>query len=126
MKLVAKPPSVVLKEMFTSDVVVTESFIKNVAQKVLLPCNEVQIWLEHLKVIIENRKRGAAKAAATPRAKKAALSAPSPATPSAPSPATGPSSATWFCGKCGRDYEETDETELWIACNKCDMWYNCV
>ena len=114
--------------MFSSDVVVTESFA---AQKVLLPCHEVQMWLEHLKVIIENRKRGAAKAAATRRAKRATQSNPylplnlpplslCPLLPqSVPSPATGPSSATeWFCGTCGRDYEEeTEETETWIACD---------
>ena len=136
MKLVAKPPSIALKEMFSSDVVVTESFIKNAAQKVLLPCHEVQMWLEHLKVIIENHKRGAAKAAATRRAKKAAQSIPltatqstptrstptqslpSVATQSVPSSVTGPSSATeWFCGTCGCDYEETEETETWIACD---------
>lgn len=108
-KLVAKPPSIALK-MFSSDVLVTESFMKNTAQKVLLPCHEVQMWLEHLKVIIENRKRGAAKAAATHRAKRAAQFIPLPATQSTPTQSlpsvatqcvpssTGPSSATeWFC-----------------------------
>lgn len=129
MKLVAKPPSIALKK-FSSDVVVTESFIKNTAQKELLPCHEVQMWLEHLKVIIENWKRGADKAAATRCAKKAAQFIPLPATQSTPTQSlpsvatqcvpssTGPSSATeWFCGTCGRDYEETGETETWIA------WY---
>ncbi len=139
-KSVVKPPFVVpfvvLKELFsqqTADSVITENFIKKAAEQVLLPCNEVQIWLKCLKVIIENRKISAAKAAATRRAKRVTWSAPSPgtdplsATLFAPSPATGPSSAEqWFCGKCGREYEEeTEKTEFWIACDTNYTWYHC-
>ena len=33
-------------------------------------------------------------------------------------------STGYHCGKCGKDYmEETDEPELWIACDLCDHWY---
>lgn len=39
--------------------------IDAIAKKVLLPPEEVQLWLEHLKTVSENRKQGAKKAAAT-------------------------------------------------------------
>ena len=115
LKAVAPPPSVVLKEMFSQlpqGAVLTEEFIENAARAVLLPCSEVQMWFEHLKVINENRKRGAAKAAATRQAKKNSASLPR-------------QSEQWHCGTCGLPYQsQTDETELWIACDMCDTWYH--
>ena len=105
---VASPPSLVLKEIFcqtATDVLMSDEFIKEVAEKVLLPCDEVKIWFQHLKMIHDNRKRGAAKAAATRQSKQ-----------SRPM-------QQWHCGQCGVSYQSTThETELWIACDVCDKW----
>ena len=105
--------SVVLKEMFSqlpTEATLADEFIQKAAQAVLLPCNEARMWFEHLKIIQENRKRGAAKAAATRRAKRVSGSQ---------------QSDLWHCGKCGIRYEShTDETELWIACDVCNVWYH--
>ena len=49
---------------------VTESFVQEPAEKALLNTDDTRIWLEHLQTILENRKRGAAKAAVTRQAKK--------------------------------------------------------
>ena len=33
--------------------------------------------------------------------------------------------STCYCGQCGKEYEEeTDEPELWVACDLCDKWYH--
>ena len=115
LKLVARPPSIVLKEIFSqqsTDALMTEDFIQQVSKKVLLSCSEVRMWFEHLKVINENRNRGAAKAAATRRAKRGSASLLQQSEQSAG-------------GKCGVIYEnETEETKNWIACNTCDTWYH--
>ena len=50
----------------------TESEVTELAKRVLLPVSEVQIWLKHLQEVQHNRKRGAAQAAITRKAKKAA------------------------------------------------------
>ena len=44
-------------------------FIKNAAKSVLLPPTETCFWLEHLQTFVDNRRRDAAKAAATRRAR---------------------------------------------------------
>ena len=112
LKLVARPPSMVLKEIFfrqSTDAIMTEDFIQQIAKKVLLPCGEVGMWFEHLKNINENCKRGAAKAAATRLAKRRSLQQSEESSQSA-------------CGKCGES--ETEETENWVACDTCDTWYH--
>ena len=66
------PPSTALKKLFTEKG--QESFrdthLEQAAKATLLPTFEVKIWLDHLKTVLDNRKRGAEKAAATRRAKK--------------------------------------------------------
>ena len=57
-----QPPSAMLKEYFNN---YNEYTIECISKNVLLPVEECKIWLEHLKTIVENRKRGAKKAAAT-------------------------------------------------------------
>ncbi len=73
---------------------------------------------------MENRRRGAAKAAATRRARKRTPAGDSAPTPS--SPVTGkscPDEACYF-GVCGKEYvEQTDTVEVWIGCDMCDVWY---
>ena len=44
--------------------------IESAAKKVLLPPHECSIWMNHLRTVIENRRRGAQKATATQRAKR--------------------------------------------------------
>ena len=53
-----KPPSVILKEFFSSlqGSTPTEAMVH---QKTLLPVAEVELWLEHLKTVETNCKRGA-------------------------------------------------------------------
>ena len=44
--------------------------VDNAAERVLLPPEECRIWLNHLQTVMENRRGGAKKAAATRRAKR--------------------------------------------------------
>ena len=69
-KSVLKPPSTYIKEVFNIKKSVTEEDIRQLAKEVLLPVNEVKIWINHLQSVIENRRRGARKAAATRQSKK--------------------------------------------------------
>ena len=50
----------------------------------LLSVEETQIWLNHLRTVLKNRKRGAAKAAATRRLKKASQITQTPASTAHP------------------------------------------
>jgi hypothetical protein len=140
----AAPPSVVIRDFFSQHQKesATESEITELARRVLLPVSEVQIWLAHLKEVQHNRKRGAAQAAITRKAKKAAAKGHAPesnpcttttstakdhADPSTESDSTIPED--YFCGVCGGQFEEeTDNVEKWIACDKCDSWshWTCV
>ena len=60
------PPSGVIENAFKSKTAVDPD---SLAKETLLP-REVTLWLEHLKLVAENRKRGAEKAAQSRRAKK--------------------------------------------------------
>lgn len=102
------PPSLVLKQFFNElkGEEASAAAVNEVAQRVLLPPEEVQFWLQHLTTVADNRKRGAEKAAAT-RSRK---------------------SRACYCTVCGQKFvEETEEPELWIQCEKCNAWlhYDC-
>ena len=104
-----KPPSQLLKEAFEQlggrDP--SEDFVEGIAKATLLPSNEVLIWIDHLKTIQTNLKRGAEKAAATRRMKKNRNLPPV------------------HC-VCGEEYaEHTDEVQHWIGCDICDNWFHC-
>ena len=43
---------------------------RDLAKKVLLPISKVDIWLNHLKTVSVNRRRGVAKAATTKKSKQ--------------------------------------------------------
>ena len=62
------PPSIVLKKHFSKNTPVNH--LRDTAKSILLPEEECQIWLDHLRTVIENRKRGAQKAAATRKSKQ--------------------------------------------------------
>ena len=103
-----KPPSSMLTDFFISlcGNTPTTNVLEDIAKKNSLPVNEVQMWLEHLKTIDQNRKHGAAKAAETRRKRC--------------------TKENYRCGFCGAPYESETEVELWIACDKCSAWFHCV
>ena len=47
-----------------------ESKLLEIAEQVLLPRDETELWFQHLKTVDENRQKGLAKAAATRKAKR--------------------------------------------------------
>ena len=99
------PPSTVIEKAFKSGHCVEEEL----AKEVLLPSSEVKMWIEHLKTVTENQKRGAAKAAETRSKQRQASS----------------ESDKEHCGSCGSIYEEeTEEIEYWIACDLCSKWFH--
>lgn len=64
------PPSVVLKELFSANNgKIEERMLNDIAKRVLLPPEECKIWLQHLQSVVENRRRGARKAAESRRAR---------------------------------------------------------
>ena len=68
--MIPKLPSAVLKQLFSSsNGQISDEMVDNAAERVLLPAEECRIWLNHLQTVMENRRRGAKKAAAT-RAKR--------------------------------------------------------
>ncbi len=74
----------------------------------LLTEEEMKMWLEHLSTVQANRKRGAPKAAQTRQKRKGSWRAPD-----------------CYCGFCGGKYElETDEVQVWVACDKCETWFH--
>ncbi len=123
---VPKPPSAQLKQLFSqAKNIVTDELVKKAAQEVLLPTEECRIWLIHLKTVMENRLKGAKKAAQTRRSKrqKSTTTTTDPAISKLPSSENNVQN--WFCGKCGEEFhEETVEEESWIECSLCLVWYH--
>ena len=100
----SNPPSVVIKEFLQSNRSPSESQLRTLARSVLLPVQDVKLWVEHLETVAKNRKRGAAKAAATRKAKR---------------------QQCCKCGICGQEYmDETDDVQYWIQCDNCNVWYH--
>lgn len=122
---VPSPPSVELKKLFDkSDGTISEDAIQDVARKVLLPPEECRIWLNHLQIVSENRRRGAKKAAETRRGKRVNRVSSATIDDQSSTKSDG-DSEEWFCGVCeGKYIEQTDEPEIWICCEKCDGWYH--
>ena len=105
------PPSAVIMEASKSGNL-SDSDVERLARRVLLPVEDVKIWLQHLKTVSENRRKGAQKAAETRRLKKASQD-------------TQTSPDLYYCGVCDEVYlEEADEEQDWIACDSCDTWYH--
>ena len=66
----SSPPSIVLKQKFMCchtrcQDPKSDCFISEAAESVLLGVDDVKVWMNHLTTVIENRKRGAAKAVIT-------------------------------------------------------------
>ncbi len=71
------PPSITLKEEFDNmKYPPSELVYTDLSKKVMLPIEEVNMWLDHLQTIRENRKKGALKAAETRRKKKVQATVP--------------------------------------------------
>ena len=110
-----QPPSTLLKQFHhkLEGKSPTQAQLLEMAKKCLLPVHEVEMWLEHLSTIAENRKRGALKAAETRRRKKQEKEAESAQN----------REEMVYCGVCHQPYVEfTDEVELWIQCDICSAW----
>ena len=108
MTSVALPPSTILKQEFNkARKPVDEAFVERAVKKTLLSTCDTKMWLDHLQVVCDNRKRVARKAALT-QARNLDVN-------------NSREDAECHCGVCGKLYtEETDTPELWIACN---VWY---
>lgn len=67
-----KPPSDILQHVSSQlgDETPSDDYVTELAKKTLLPKGEVIMWLDHLRDVRRNRKRGAQKAAATRRRRK--------------------------------------------------------
>ena len=106
-----EPPSSVLKTFYTNlkGREATESEVEGIAKKVLLPTGEVLIWLDHLKTVETNRKRGAMKAAETRRNKKLQN--------------RQTEEDKYYCGVCNGVYGE-DQGEYWVGCEECNSWFH--
>lgn len=94
----------------------------NLQQAALLPTFEVEIWLDHLMTVLDNR-RSAEKAAANCHAKKCSSTPSTPPSESVQSKRLPEKVLDYYCGQCVE--EETEETEIWVACDMCDLWYHC-
>jgi len=112
-----QPPSTLLGDFvqrYGSDP--SDASVESIAKKCLLSISEVRMWLQHLHTVDTNQKRGAAKAAETWRRKKQEIS-------STASAEQDVESEEW-CGVCEGVFGDTEEVELWIACDRCDTWFH--
>ena len=108
------PPSSVLKDFYSSlqGQDPTDEQVEKIAKQTLLPVEEVVMWLNHLKAVDSNRKRGGAKAAETRRLKRSSKSGQK-------------ADDLYSCGICGAAYsDETEEMEFWVGCDTCDSWFH--
>ena len=130
----SKPPSEILRDAFNQlgAESPSEDFITEIAQKTLLPKEEVNLWFDHLTEIKRNRKCGAEKAAATRRNKQQLheyeREIPQVARQVCEQTATTDSEeSAYLCRVCNKEYTEeaeTDEVESWIECDICKEWFH--
>ena len=110
----ARPPSQIIKEAFEGLPGYPPSEQLCAKQTLLSPDGVLQ-WMNHLHMVKENRRRGAAQAALTRRQKKAATDKPKQW------------DSSYYCGVCHSPYQEfTNSIEQWIGCDICDSWYHFV
>lgn len=108
----SEPPSCVIQRAVKAN---TANNVEELAREVLLPTEEVQLWIQHLKTVASNRKLGAEKGAKTRRQKSVKSRAKS----------SQLESELYYCGVCNGTYqEETENIEKWIGCDKCDAWFH--
>lgn len=126
-----EPPSAELKKLFSKvNGAINDDLLENAAKDVLLPTEECRIWIKHLMTVLENRRRGARKAAETRKNRSQNVTAPSQVSSKPGEEGSeaqvDESEEDSFCGDCGQLYqEETDEPEVWIECGLCNQWFHC-
>ena len=146
-KQMVGPPSDCIKQAYKDmKQYPSNAQLVELAKKVLLPVEEVEMYIKHLEIVKRNRQRGAAKAAATRREARAkakqmqatqhslfgATSSSQDQRAQLPKDAvtsTSDSDGDTLCGVCEKPYqEETKEVEDWIECEKCKIWfhYGCI
>ncbi len=116
----AMPPSLVILEAFKKNKgVPDEAIVQELSKQVLLPVDEVIMWLNHLKTVKNNRIKGAKKAAATRKRKKIDHIDKDTET-----------NHEEVCHACRldepppNDGELAIETVLWIGCETCSRWFH--
>lgn len=115
-----KPPSQVILESFkTNKGIPNDRIVETLSKQVLLPIDEVMMWLKHLKNVQQNRAKGAQKAAATRKKNKNANIVNEDVE----------SNQEDVCYACRQD-EPPDTEELgtetitWIGCETCARWFH--
>lgn len=111
--------------------------------------DETRIWIDHLNTVVENRRRGAAKAAATRKENRRQAAVKAANTKSqhckqqngstssrctgrqsevrtrqedSSTSSTQPDQEEWYCELCGESYSST-KAPFWVECDLCDSWY---
>jgi len=125
MKIV-QPPSIALKGLLPKIIL----SVQEAAKAVYLPEDDCKQWLDHLKIVTENRKNGAKKAVTTRSKRKKKYESSTGATSSSHTViedvGQDPEFST-FCGTCEEEFEElSDIVEVWIGCDICEEWYHCL
>jgi len=78
-----------------------------------------------LQQVRKNRKRGAAKAAATRRLRRQAKLHAAESMEVTEDSVSDIQAAAVLCGVCGEVYEDvTDEVENWVGCENCPQWFH--
>lgn len=125
------PPSTILKNFFTTLAghEPSQSMLEDIAKQTLLPVGEIVMWLDHLKTVSDNRKRGAAKAAETRKLRKQQKRG--GAKPLQDSTAQLPTLAAttreegeYRCGICDERFGDSEVSEYWVGCDECDTWFH--
>ena len=110
----SSPPSTAIKEAFEKLTVYPapdhELVCNEVAKRVLLSPDQIRMWFKHLHTVKENRKRGAARSAATRRKNKQEKEGRVPTTVLHVEPLT----------------RNLQSVEDWIGCEMCDSWFHFV
>lgn len=123
-----EPPSSTMKQFYKKlkGKEPSDSDLEGVARKCLLPIEDVSLWLDHLKTVDENRKRGAAKAAESKKAKRCQQSSTMSSKQlgdNHPKDKQPEEEQEYYCGTCEGLYGE-EEDEYWIGCDGCFGWYH--
>ncbi|CAB4038415.1 Chromatin modification-related YNG2 [Paramuricea clavata] len=112
---ICKPPSQVILESFkTNKGIPDENAVEALSKQVLLPVDEVMMWLKHLKTVQENRVEGARKAAATRKNNR---------------PTVREEEKEDQCYVCNMEEPpnfdgDDDESIDWIECDACANWFH--
>lgn len=117
LKTLVMPPSMVLKELFDGHSN-GEEITESAAKKVLLSFEETQFWFAHLQTVMENRRRGAAKAALTRQRKKLEKLSQLKSNQAG----TEDDDSECQCGTCKEKYGMS-ESPFWIFCDTCQVWF---